>query len=189
MASRASLARRRLAQAGMDARQGSRLAHRRARRPEAPPDRNRCSRIRTRTRRSPSRFLKDREFAMGAGAAKATQPWTQKTAPSVGWSGSFPRKSSVGNLALRRFGRSGWRRVVRRRLLVLRLRGLRRGISVGGGGSAGRGSGRSRVSLSDRGERREYDRSADPDGGPCLQPPTFSVLFASWPWAATACTP
>src|SRR5271168_412722 len=133
---------------------------------------------------------------MGAGPAKATGPREQKTAPSVGWGGSFRVNRPSGDLALRRFGRSGRRSLVRRRLLgflgrhvllVLRLHGLRRRHVVGGGRGGG---GRSRrVSLGDRGKRRENDRGADPDSGQCLHHSTFSVLFDSWPLAGEAMRP
>src|ERR1700722_3386759 len=104
----------------------------------------------------------------------------KKTAPSVGWGGSYLRirlYRPLGGLALRRFGRSGGRRVfsgvfyffghILLGLLRLHRRVLGGRHVVGGRGSAG---GRSRrVGLSDRGERSEYDRGADPDGGQCLQ--------------------
>ena len=106
----------------------------------------------------------------------------------------------LGRLALRRFGRSGRRASSSVGFFIFLamcflamcffgaffIESCGRRRCVGGRGSAG---GRSRVGLSDRGERRENDRGADPDGGQCLHHFTFSVLFNSWPLAGEAMRP
>ena len=136
---------------------------------------------------------------MRAGAAEATGPWTQKTAPSVGWGGSFLRDFMVAwrlsSSALRperqaRVFAAGFLAFLAMCFLCFAFIGSLAGAMLSVAAGAARAGRSRRVGLGDRGERRENDRGADPDGGQCLQHFTFSCCCSTLGrWRARACAP